>query len=165
MRSEKVYALTKLVQDKIEQLEKGNRSMKQRFRDMDQQAEHQRTMVRSEHKVLQEDLDDVISFTQEQDDELAAFAQHEKALKTKLANEVQDMKDRILCMRLGKEKAQGELAEVTAEIAAERRKFDCFLDKDRDKLKYAKDVLQTRALVMRSFEKELARKKQKTKLN
>ena len=36
MRSEKVYALTKLVQDKIEQLERGNRSMKQRFRDMDQ---------------------------------------------------------------------------------------------------------------------------------
>ena len=62
-------------------------------------------MVRSEHKVLQEDLDDVVSFTQEQDDDLAALERHEKALKTKLENEVQDMKDRILCMRLGKEKA------------------------------------------------------------
>ena len=49
------------------------------------------------------------------------------------------------------------------EIAAERRKFDVFLDKDRDKLRYAKEVLQTRQLVMRSFEKEAIRIKTKGK--
>lgn len=49
MRSEKVYALTKLVQDKIEQLDKGNRTLKQRFRDMDKQAEQRRNVVRNQH--------------------------------------------------------------------------------------------------------------------
>ena len=73
------------------------------------------------------------------------------------------MRDRITAVRLGKEKAQTELDQVQAEIAAERRKFDVFLDKDRDKLRYAKEVLQTRQLVMRSFEKEAMRVKTKGK--
>lgn len=68
----------------------------------------------------------------------------EKQMKTRLQNELQDMRDRITAVRLGKEKAQSELDVTKEEIAAERRKFDVYLDKDRDKLRYAKEVLQTR---------------------
>lgn len=159
MRSEKVHYLTKLVNEKIEQLDRGNRSLKQRFRDLDKQAEQRRTVVRNEQKILQEDLDDAVSYAKEQDEELEALEKHEKATKAKMESELQDMKDRIKVLRLGKEKAQTELASVKVELAAERRKIDVFLDKDRDRLRYAKDVLQTRQLVMRSFAKEAMRVK------
>ena len=43
------------------------------------------------------------------------------------------MKDRITAVRLGKEKAAGELKVVTDEIQAEVRKFDVYLDKDQQK--------------------------------
>lgn len=82
-------------------------------------------------------------------------------MKAKLENELDTMKHRITAIRLGKQKLQHEMDQVKEELAVERKKFDVFLDKDRDKLAYAKEVLQTRQLVMRSFEKEAMRVKGK----
>ena len=55
---------------------------------MDKQAEHQRTVVRQEQRILQEDLDDAVYFVKEQDDELEALEKREKAMRTKLQNEL-----------------------------------------------------------------------------
>ena len=47
---------------------------------------------------------------------MTCWRRRKKRLKTKFQNELQDMKDRIKAVRLGKEKAAGEFKVVDAEI-------------------------------------------------
>ena len=78
-------------------------------------------------------------------------------MKQKFAREVQDMKDRIHVLKLGKEQASNEIMEIKKELRDEDKRIEVYLERDREKLKYAQDMLQTRHLVLMSFRKEYQR--------
>ena len=62
------------------------------------------------------------------------------------------MHDRIKVLKMGKEKQELEYKAIKKELDEEYRKTDVYLDKDRERLTYAKEVCHARWLVMRSFE-------------
>ena len=70
---------------------------------------------------------------------------------------ITDMKDRIKALQMGSEIVQTELKETKAELLAERRHYDKFLVRDRERLVHAKEVVRNRMLVKQSFQNELDR--------
>ena len=67
------------------------------------------------------------------------------------------MKDRIQVLELGKEASSSEIQVISKELFQEDKRIEVYLERDKEKLKYAQDMLQTRHLVMMSFKKELER--------
>lgn len=54
--------------------------------------------------------------------------------------------------------------EAQAELQVERKKFDRFLMRDRERLGYAKDMLNTRRMVQQSYANEVKRQQEKKRI-
>ena len=85
-------------------------------------------------------------------------------MKQKYEKMMGDMQDRIKVLKLAQEKTSGELKQSRQELQAEKRKYDKFLERDRERLVYAQNMLKTRCLVHLSYENEVKRRRQKAAL-
>lgn len=68
-------------------------------------------------------------------------------MKLKYEKMITDMQDRIKTLKMGSDTVQSELKEAKAELLNERRHYDKFLVRDRERLVHAKEVVRNRMIV------------------
>lgn len=67
---------------------------------------------------------------------------------------IKDLEDHIRVIQLGQIDVEAEIKEVRAEYKNERKKYEMFLSRDREKLGYATEQLQSRRCVQMSYVNE-----------
>ena len=67
---------------------------------------------------------------------------------------MEDLKDHIRVIKLGQADLESQIKETKAEYKVEWKKYEHFLVRDREKLGYANQMLQTRRMVQQSYENE-----------
>lgn len=72
-----------------------------------------------------------------------------------------DLKDRIKVVKMGQEKTTGELKQTRQELNQENKKYDRYLERDKERLIYAQNMLKTRRLVHLSYANEIKRRESK----
>lgn len=153
--------MTNLINAKIAQMEAKNQQTKQRFKQLDNEFEEEKKEAIQENQDLADELERLEYYGDEQDDELKELDREMERVKAAQEKKLQDMKDRIKAIRMGKETYMKEHDGVMRELRQEKMKTDVYLDKDREKLAYAKEVMQSRWLVMRSYEQEWEREQKR----
>ena len=58
-------------------------------------------------------------------------------------------------VKLGQDHVTKQLKAAKVDLAAEKKKYDRFLSRDREKLGYVKDMMRTREMVKQSYENEI----------
>jgi len=72
-------------------------------------------------------------------------------------HQILNLKDHGKVVRMGQETVLAELKVVKVELKEERRKYDRFLVRDRERLGYANDMAENRKMVQESYENEVNR--------
>lgn len=72
-----------------------------------------------------------------------------------------DLQDRIKVIKMGQDKTTSELKSTKQELKQENKKFDRYLERDKEKLVYAQNMLKTRKLVHLSYANEIKRRETK----
>lgn len=85
-------------------------------------------------------------------------------MKLKYEKMMGDLQDRVKVLKLAQDRTSGELKQSRTELAAEKRKYDRFLERDRERLVYAQNMLKTRRLVHLSYANEVKRRRDKAAL-
>ena len=71
---------------------------------------------------------------------------------------IADLKDRIKVVKLGQEKTTAELKQTRLDLKEENKKYDRYLERDKERLVYANNMLKTRKLVHLSYANEIKRR-------
>jgi hypothetical protein len=71
----------------------------------------------------------------------------EAEMKKKYEKMISDMQDRIKALKMGSDTVQTELKETKGELLIERRHYDKFLVRDRERLVHGKEVVRNRMIV------------------
>ena len=109
MRSEKVYMMTQLIHQKVEQLAGEKHLVKERYTEIDDAIATQKHRILQEYEglVAESNVNDEV--IEERDHTLQALDEEERAMKAKYEKMLVDLKDRIKVVKLGQEKTRGEL--------------------------------------------------------
>lgn len=67
---------------------------------------------------------------------------------------IEDLKDHIRVVQMGQTDLEVQIKSTKADYKVERKKYEHFLVRDREKLGYANQMLQTRRMVQLSYENE-----------
>ena len=157
MRSEKVYIMTKIINEKVEQLGFEQDFVKEKYIALDEEADVVKKDIQSFTQSMVLSKAEDAQLLVDKEEELRSLDQKEKDIRAKYEKMMLDMKDHIKAVVLSQDKAQAELKCVKAELKVERKKYDAFLARDADKLMWAQDLIRCRRLVQVSYENELAR--------
>ena len=94
---------------------------------------------------------------QQKQQELEDLDQKQEQIKAAQLKMMKDLQDHIAVVKMGQADVEIEIKDADAAYKLERKKFEQFLVRDREKLGYAKEQVQTRRMVYMSYEKEMER--------
>ena len=100
MRSEKVYMMTQLIDQKLEQLAAEKRLVKARFENIDEEVNSQKRVILEEYEELVEERDSLDGEIEEKDQTLKELEEEESIMKAKYEKMITDMQDRIKVLKL-----------------------------------------------------------------
>lgn len=109
MRSEKVYMMTQLIHQKLEQLTGEKHLVKNRFQHIDEEVARQKRAIIAEYEERVVERDALAEEITETEGTYAELEAEESAMKAKYEKMMLDMQDRIKVLKLGQEKTQSEL--------------------------------------------------------
>lgn len=68
---------------------------------------------------------------------------------------IEDMLSHIQVVKLGQDHVSKQIKAAKIDLAVEKKKYDRFLARDREKLGYVQDMMKTREMVKQSYESEI----------
>ena len=153
--------MTQLIRQKVEQLAGEKHLVKERYTEIDDAIATQKHRILQEYEGLVAESNRNDEVIEERDCTLQALDEEERAMKAKYEKMLVDLKDRIKVVKLGQEKTHGELKQSKCELHSERRRYDKYLERDRERLGYAHNMLKARRLVHLSYANEMKRRHEK----
>lgn len=147
MRSEKVYHMTKIIQEKIQQLGDEQVTIKEQYRGIGERNDEIKLEIQQQYMMLKAEKEAADREMAQKEQELEELEQKQEEIRQSYLKMAEKIKDHTHAVKLGQQKAEEGIKEVRAELKQERRKYEGFLVRDHEKLGYARDMLQTRRLV------------------
>ena len=135
--------------------------VKARFKAIDDEVLKRKHVINQEYERKVEFRDKLTHEIQLKDDQITQLDQEEKSVKAKYEKMILDLKDRIKVLKMGQDKTTNELKQTRQELNQENKKFDRYLERDKERLVYAQNMLKTRRLVHLSYANEIKRRENK----
>lgn len=109
MRSEKVYMMTQMIDQKCEQLAAEKCLVKAKFENIDEEVTEQKEEILGQYRELVEDRDFIDAEIEEKDKTIKDLEDQEKEIKAKYEKMIEDMQDRIKVLKLAQQDCSEKL--------------------------------------------------------
>lgn len=154
-----MFQLTALIKQKVEQLEQEKEVIQSSYHLVDKNTEYMKSQLKSEYQRLLDKKKQVAEEFESKCLELEQLTLKQAAIGKDHETAIQTARERINIVKFNQQKAVQDLAKVKEEFRTERKKYDRFLSRDRERLMYINQYQNTKRLVNLSYVNELKRVK------